>query len=600
MRFWKPILVICCIAAAVFFLRKAGLTGCPFACCPAPVPVATLVTPVAVDEPSTESPRRLIESVSDKPVEWTGRNPAAQRARRIVPDSSWMTPEPVLKAGDVITLELFSDAVFDAEIRNVTRYPNGSVGMTAHLTGDKNGTVYLSYSDGRMLASVEVFGSSDYAVLAREDIHYAIEVDQADSENYEGLPPRVPDAVSDDITNADAVADGNVIGAPEGSIVIDVMLVYTPEAKAWADESNSGIANVMNLAMERANEVHANSGTHVYLHRVHEAQVDYTESTASKNYDVDLDSLTDIDGVIDNVHSLRDEYAADLVCMLAFVTNYGGYGWVLNNTNGSPDSAFCVARVQQAWNSTYTVVHEWGHNMGCGHSTNQTVQAGPATWNYWPENTWSAGWQWDDLLAHVQWPYATDGFCTVMTYEDSNDDGTNEYERVAYFSNPTNYYVGNSTNATGDAASGDNARTIRETRAVIADYREAPDKDYDGLPNEWELQYFGGETNATAGTDDDGDGFSNLEEYISGFNPTNGESFFAVDSFSVPQSETDGFVVQWAQVSGRVYSVNWTTNLPGSFQPLETNILSPQASWTDTVHSSEAKGFYRVDVQLAE
>jgi hypothetical protein len=47
-----------------------------------------------------------------------------------------------------------------------------------------------------------------------------------------------------------------------------------------------------------------------------------------------------------------------------------------------------------------------------------------------------------------------------------------------------------------------------------------------------------------------------------------------------------------------VYSVYWTTNLLGGFQPLETNLVWPQNSWTDTVHSAEDGGFYRVKVQL--
>jgi hypothetical protein len=165
---------------------------------------------------------------------------------------------------------------------------------------------------------------------------------------------------------------------------------------------------------------------------------------------------------------------------------------------------------------------------------------------------------------------------------------------VPYFSNPELTYPG-TTNVMGDATDGDNARTIREMRTVIADYRDAPDKDYDGLPNEWEQQYFGGETNAISSEDTDNDGFSNLQEYISGFNPTNAASFFSTTNFL---AQTNGFVVQWQAVSGRVYSINWTTNLLNSFQSLETNILWPQSSYTDTLHRFESEGFYRIRVDI--
>jgi hypothetical protein len=578
MRLWKPILIISGIAAALFFLRRPGVPGCPVVRSPAPA-VASAGPVAGADSAADELPRRLIAGATDEPVEWSGRNPAAKRARKISPDESWMTGEPVLKAGDLIELTLFDDAVFEAEIRNVTRYPNGSVGMTAYLTGERRGPVYLSYSDGTLLASLEPAGEPGFAVISRNGQHYAIEVDRTNSTVLERVPPRVPDAVADSASGDSTAAEGNVIDAPPGSTVVDVMIVYTPAATEWAS-TNGGIGNVIGQAMQRANEAHTNSDTQVFLNLVHDAEVDYTESTVSTNYDVDLDSLTD--GDIENVHAWRNDYAADLVCMLTYSTNYGGYGWLLNTTNGSPDLAFSIVRVQQAdW--TYTVVHEWGHNMGCHHSKTQhpDTDPGPGLYSY------SAGWQWETNTTSL--PY---GLCTIMTYEDFNNDGTNEYTRIAYFSNPDINYAETST-PVGDATDGDNARTIREMRSVLASYRKAPDLDYDGIPNGWELEYFGGETNAVAGAMASNGVNTVLETYIAGINPTNPASFF-----TAALTNANGFVIHWNAVSGRVYSVNRTTNLLSSFQPLETNIHWSQNSYTDTLHGTEANGFYRVGVEL--
>jgi len=126
------------------------------------------------------------------------------------------------------------------------------------------------------------------------------------------------------------------------------------------------------------------------------------------------------------------------------------------------------------------------------------------------------------------------------------------------------------------------------------------DADSDSLPDSWEQQYFNGPTNAIADADDDGDGFSNLQEYISGFNPTNGTSFFKVTTFETPSATNGGFIVRWNAVTGRVYGVLWTTNLLNSFQPLNTNIVWPQASYTDTVNSAKSRNFYKVKVQMTE
>jgi hypothetical protein len=49
----------------------------------------------------------------------------------------------------------------------------------------------------------------------------------------------------------------------------------------------------------------------------------------------------------------------------------------------------------------------------------------------------------------------------------------------------------------------------------------AADADGDGLPDGWELQYFGN-LGQGAGGDADGDGLTNLQEYQQGRNPTKG------------------------------------------------------------------------------
>ncbi len=543
-------------------------------------------------------PIALISGSEPTDVPWASRSPAARRVRRIFPDPSWMTADPVLKAGDVITLALFDDAVFEAKLSNVTRYPNGSVGATAHLTGDKHGTVYLSYCDGQMRASVEVPGGADYAVryLTQNQAHYAIEVDREKSIVLEGAESPVADAIFQQAaeTNFDSLSEPVALAdAPAGSTVVDVMIVYTPAALAYEGDVANMNDNIAE-AMQRANEAHTNSNTEIYLRLVHSAEINYTESTNSGGYSDDLNYLTfDNDGEMDDVHDWRDQYGADFVCLFEMTEEVGGVGWLLQYQSGIPDRAFCLARVRQSsW--TYTVAHEWGHNMGCHHSKNQVValDPGPTFFSDWRQNKWSAGWQWDDTQST-----ATDGYCTIMTYEDSNNDRTNEYKQVAYFSNPSINYIGDSTHAVGDSVDGDNARTMRELKSVLAAYRDTmlplDDIDSDGIPNDWEVLYFGGETNANPDAVASNGVNTILEAYIAGLNPTNPASFFWA-----ALTNASGFVVQWNATNGRVYSVYGSTNLPNGFQPLKTNILWPQSSWTDTVDRSES--FYQVDVQLAE
>jgi len=60
-------------------------------------------------------------------------------------------------------------------------------------------------------------------------------------------------------------------------------------------------------------------------------------------------------------------------------------------------------------------------------------------------------------------------------------------------------------------------------------------------------------------------------------------------------------ILQWQPwSSGRVYTVQWSTNLLENFQPLETNIPWMANSFTDSVHNPGSLNFYKIDVQLDE
>ncbi|MDF7801033.1 hypothetical protein P4C99_16270 [Pontiellaceae bacterium B1224] len=119
------------------------------------------------------------------------------------------------------------------------------------------------------------------------------------------------------------------------------------------------------------------------------------------------------------------------------------------------------------------------------------------------------------------------------------------------------------------------------------------DGDGNGIPDWWEMQFFG-QSGIDADLDTDGDGQINRDEYIAGMNPTNAGSCFMIESMD---EITNGvFMITWESVTGRVYSVQWKSDMTDSFQTLETGIRHPQNSYTDTVHSVEDCGFYRIDV----
>ncbi|RKX44290.1 MAG: hypothetical protein DRP64_06795, partial [Verrucomicrobia bacterium] len=121
--------------------------------------------------------------------------------------------------------------------------------------------------------------------------------------------------------------------------------------------------------------------------------------------------------------------------------------------------------------------------------------------------------------------------------------------------------------------------------------RLVDDQDGDGLPNSWELLHFGNITNAVASAPAANGLNTLLETYVAGLDPNDPNSTFTASI--LPTS-----ILQWDAVSGRVYSVYYSTNLLESFQPLETNIPWTAGGFTDSVHGAKGQMFYKTRVEL--
>ena len=123
------------------------------------------------------------------------------------------------------------------------------------------------------------------------------------------------------------------------------------------------------------------------------------------------------------------------------------------------------------------------------------------------------------------------------------------------------------------------------------------DGDGHGLCDAWEIQYFG-QTGHYADVDDDGDGMTNLEEFIAGTNPNYSKSFFHFISYA--PAANGGFQVQWSSGDGRSYSLlRSSTLLPGSFGVIRSNIVGtpPANTFLDTNAVGSGPYFYQVLIQ---
>jgi uncharacterized repeat protein (TIGR02543 family) len=112
------------------------------------------------------------------------------------------------------------------------------------------------------------------------------------------------------------------------------------------------------------------------------------------------------------------------------------------------------------------------------------------------------------------------------------------------------------------------------------------------VPYSWLAGYFTtNDYNACALADQDADGAKSWQEYIAGTVPTNKGSVFAA-------AQSNRNVVTWIPVTGRVYSVYWTTNLATkAFTNKQDNIVYPQGSYTNATPDARVNQ-YQVRVRL--
>jgi hypothetical protein len=120
-----------------------------------------------------------------------------------------------------------------------------------------------------------------------------------------------------------------------------------------------------------------------------------------------------------------------------------------------------------------------------------------------------------------------------------------------------------------------------------------PDTDQDGIPDSWELQYFGNSTNASASADTDGDGMINSDEFVAGTDPTD-----ALSVLKITVNATNQAILNFVAQTNRGYSVQYQNSLLSTNWNSLTNIaISPQVR-TTILHAPnpppESERFYRV------
>lgn len=220
---------------------------------------------------------------------------------------------------------------------------------------------------------------------------------------------------------------------------IRVLVLYTPKAQSAV----SNIKNTILTAVGLSNGSFVNSNIQQSIELAYIGKTNYTES----GYAADLNRFkSKNDGVMDEVHSLRDLYSADVCVLLTYDEDLcglaAGIGVEANN-------AFCIVSVDDdCATKNYSFIHEIGHLLGCRHDVAVDNTNTPFAYGH------------GYIAPSKQWR-------TIMAY----GYGCNDCVRINYWSNPDVLYNGIPM---GTSNRQNNARVWNEQSNKIINFKQPP------------------------------------------------------------------------------------------------------------------------------
>lgn len=128
---------------------------------------------------------------------------------------------------------------------------------------------------------------------------------------------------------------------------------------------------------------------------------------------------------------------------------------------------------------------------------------------------------------------------------------------------------------------------IQRTNAYLTVLADA---NSNGVPDQWEAQYFPGGLDPLA--DSDGDGMNNKAEYIAGTNPTDAASYLKVSSLT----PSEDAIVTFAAISNKTYTVEYKDGLDSLIWNRLGDVVARNANWTANVVDTQpgTNRFYRI------
>ena len=335
-------------------------------------------------------------------------------------------------------------------IRNFSKEVNGITKWHGEVKDDPGSlAIFVLTKDNTLAANITLASSEFYKIRYLSNGKFILA--KIDSKKYPADAPAIK-------VEKEIPIEMDPCPNTDPAHSIDVMVVYTDDARSASGNTSSMLSEIY-LAVEETNMAYINSNITQRINLVHTSEVSYTETNNASDDIAALQSTTD--GILDNIHSLRDNHSADLVVLIA--ENIGGpcgIAYVMETVSTAFEPyAFAVVDRGCATGS-YSFAHELGHNMGARHDCDNTPGLLPYDYAHGYYDTSPT-------------PVGQANWRTVMSYNP-----TPSAARICYFSNPGVTYPPGATDGdpmgvtdiAGNCQS-DNHLTLNNTAISVANFR---------------------------------------------------------------------------------------------------------------------------------
>ncbi len=220
-------------------------------------------------------------------------------------------------------------------------------------------------------------------------------------------------------------------------VEVTVLMVFQPAVSRQAGDVQAYLQN----ALAETNQTYINSNINLTLKLVHAAEVEYELSERL----LDLERLLlPADGYLDQVHSLRDTYEADIV---VFVSDNRA-STVNASIMAEEATAFVIVHWESLGEPEYGLAHEIGHLFGARHTPDSDAAVLPFAFGH---------------------GFRNDSLRTIMA--------NGQQLRVPYYAGPDQRYEGD---VLGDSTSQNVAEVLRTTAVYISNFRgEQTESDFE-------------------------------------------------------------------------------------------------------------------------